>query len=400
MPQNDVDLLYAIDLTPEQAVKYFQSKGYTFSWDWHDTWQEAHSKAFTVAKAMRMDVLEDIRDMVDKAIGEGITFGQFKKELIPKLQAKGWWGKVLVGDEEGAKLVQLGSVRRLQTIYQTNLQTAYMSGRYAEFIENTEDRPYWQYVAVMDSRTRPAHAALHGKVFRYDDPFWESFYPPNGWNCRCRVRALSKRDMTKRGLDLSSSEGNLSAEERLVSKKTGELRDVTVYRDPRTGLEIAPDAGWSYNPGRAAWNPDLDKYPYDVAKKYIEGAITATAYTMFFEGKLKGNFPVAVLDDEIKDALDCKSRVVNLSDKTLREHVESHLDLTIEDYRKIPKIIDEGEIYQQGDRRLVYLWDDNVLYRLSLKTTEDGKENYFLSLFKTTDEKAEKQVRAKYRKIR
>ena len=255
MPKSKPDLSYAIGLKPEKAIEYFKAKGYTFSWDWQDTWQEAHAKAFTVAKAMRKDVLQDIREMVQKSLDEGITFQQFKKELTPKLQAKGWWGRKVIGDETGAQAVQLGSPRRLRTIYQTNLQTAYMAGRYQDFMDNVDDRPYWQYIAVMDARTRPAHAALHGKVFRYDDPFWNSHYPPNGWGCRCRVRALSDGNLKTKGIKPESSDGKLSTIDKLVSRKTGELQEVTAYHDPVTGMEIAPDAGWSYNPGKAALDP-------------------------------------------------------------------------------------------------------------------------------------------------
>ena len=36
----------------------------------------------------------------------------------------------------------------------------------------------------------------------------------------------------------------------LVSKKSGEMKPVTVYKDPLTGHKIKPDVGWSYNPGK------------------------------------------------------------------------------------------------------------------------------------------------------
>ena len=106
----------------------------------------------------------------------------------------------------------------------------------------------WEYVAVLDNRTRPEHAQLNGMIFRYDDPFWASFYPPNGWRCRCRVNALSPKNLKSKGYEASSSNGLLSTEMRLVSKKTGELKPVTVYTDSLTGKKIAPDVGWSHPP--------------------------------------------------------------------------------------------------------------------------------------------------------
>src|SRR5690625_6100252 len=64
----------------------------------------------------------------------------------------------------------------------------------------------------MDSRTRPSHAALHEKVFPHDDPIWEHIYPPNGFNCRCRVRTLSEDRLKEEGLSADSSKGQLRQE--------------------------------------------------------------------------------------------------------------------------------------------------------------------------------------------
>jgi len=235
-----VNLNFAIGLPPEKAIEYFNSKGYTFSWDWTDTWKEAHAKAFTVAKVMRMDILQDIRGAMQKAIEQGKTFKNFQDELEPILKTKGWWGKVNIGDDKSGKLVQLGSPWRLKTIYQTNLQTAYMAGRYKGMREMAAVRPYWQYVAVLDSKTRPFHRAINGRVYKFDDPFWDKNYPPNGFRCRCRVRALSEKNMKDRGLSIS----------------------------PSNAVPNITDAGWDYNPGKAAFEPDLKKYDGDIALWY------------------------------------------------------------------------------------------------------------------------------------
>lgn len=138
-----------------------------------------------------------------------------------------------------------------------------IAGRYKQQAElaASGSRPYWQYLAIRDNRTRPSHSALHGRVWRADDPIWNSLYPPNGWNCRCRVRALSDRRLEQEGLKAENSAGQLVTRE--VS--AGKLPDGTPDMRPVTGIKylgldgkdavMLPDAGWSYNPGKAWGTP-------------------------------------------------------------------------------------------------------------------------------------------------
>lgn len=379
-----IDLSYALGLEPKAAMEYFRARGLQGSWNWEDLWQEAHAKSFTVAKCTRMDVLQDIKDELDSAIASGIPFQQFKKDLIPKLQAKGWWGKPLLGDGKGeASAVQLGSPRRLETIYRTNMQTSYMAGRYKGFMENVDDRPYWQYVAVMDGRTRQAHRLLHGKVFRYDDPFWETHYPPLGFNCRCRVRALSDTNLEKRGLQVESARDQITWQDRLVNKKSGEMRPVAVYRDPVTGKDISTDPGWSYNPGKAAWFPELDKYDYDVARQWIQGGLNGPDFKAFYEGKTGGNYPVAVIDEAYRKTIGSKSQVVILSGETLIKNKAAHPEVLFAVYQKLPDMIERAQlIVQDGDNTFVFLRVDKKIYYGAIKATGSGETNFLTSLRK------------------
>lgn len=235
------DLKAIFGLEPEQAVAYLKSKGYAITWNWQDMLDQAHDQAFTVAKAMRLDLLSDIRGALETALQDGQTLKQFITALQPTLESQGWWGKQVIVDSQGVgELVQLGSPRRLKTIYQTNLQSAYMAGRKATMEETADTHPYWMYVAILDGKTRPSHRALHGQVFRHDDPIWSAIFPPNGFNCRCRVVALTEAAVKRRGLRIVSSEGRMLTEtvETGVDKRTGEIRTAEV-----TGLRTTDKAG-------------------------------------------------------------------------------------------------------------------------------------------------------------
>lgn len=49
-------------------------------------------------------------------------------------------------------------------------------GRYKEQMENVD---VLQYISILDRRTSPEHRAMHGMILRYDDPIWNTMYPPN-----------------------------------------------------------------------------------------------------------------------------------------------------------------------------------------------------------------------------
>ena len=51
-------------------------------------WQDAHARAFTVAKVTRLDILEDIRSALQQALDEGKTDRWFRQQLEPELQRK------------------------------------------------------------------------------------------------------------------------------------------------------------------------------------------------------------------------------------------------------------------------------------------------------------------------
>ena len=236
---------FDFDRSFEEMLAYFRQKGYAISAEsWRDVWKQAHARAFTVARITAIDVLEDIRKELDTAMASGATLEDFKANLIPLLEKSGWWappGQKGAHGRAPLLLMPDGTERkrltgyRLNTIYGANMASAYQVGRYKQMSENTGDRPYWQYMTVRDAAVRPAHAALHGRVYSWDHPFWDTWYPPNGFNCRCYVKALTAGQVKARGL--------------------------TVWKDIPT--LISPDPGWDYNVGKAgldAWQPDLSKY--------------------------------------------------------------------------------------------------------------------------------------------
>ncbi|HML94283.1 MAG TPA: phage minor head protein [Thermodesulfobacteriota bacterium] len=393
MPKN-VDLSFAFGLKPERAVDYMKSKGYTFSWRWEETLGAAHARAFTVAKVARMDVLQDIRGMVEKSLEDGLTFEQFKKQLEPGLRKKGWWGKQIAVNKKGvAEVVELGSPRRLRTIYNQNLMTAYSAGREEFFQANKEFRPYGMYVAVRDSKTRHTHLALHGKVYPLDDDFWKWFTPPIDWGCRCRKRAVSRRYVDKNNITVLSSRGQIGKTDALISTRTGELRQVTTVTLPG-GQKVSTGIGFDYNPATAAWQPNLDSYDWDIAAKYVEGTLTGPAFQRFYALDVeRGTFPVATLDPQTKSLLGAKTQHLKINKRYMGKQVTKHPEFVSSDYLKLQAYINNADlIVDQGKKGIVFVSEDKGLYYEVVVEFHKGKSSM---AFRSLYEIRESQIQAR-----
>lgn len=284
MPTREpVDLRYAIGLPPAEAITYFESKGYAIGFNWYDVETQAHAKAFTVAGVLKLDVLQDIRQALTETLHNGGTQADFERRLIPLLEQKGWLGKGLVADQDTGELHgKRLTPRRLETIFQTNMQSSYMAGRYKQQIENTDDRPYWERVGIMDNHIRPAHAALNGFIARFDDPIWQTIYPPDGYRCRCRVRARSAADVERLGLMVQSTEHTRVDVEQEYGVP-GETRTVTGFRNPKYGQIYVPDPGFGFNPGEVSYQPDLERYHPAAASQYVTGTLTGPDFSQGYQ---------------------------------------------------------------------------------------------------------------------
>lgn len=170
----DVPMGDWFDVPPDQASDYFSRKGLRTTWSYADMLGQEHDRAFTVAKMMDVDMLGQVRDSLQSALANGVTFRDWSATLTPILKQAGWWGEV-----DGAKL---GSPWRLETIFRTNMLTAYAVGQWGQIVSQADIAPYLMYDAVDDHRTRPLHHAWDGKVLPVVHPWWRQHMPPNGYN--------------------------------------------------------------------------------------------------------------------------------------------------------------------------------------------------------------------------
>ncbi len=89
------------------------------------------------------------------------------------------------------KIDQTYNRNYLRAEYNFIQASAEMAAKWERF-QQDGDRYDLQYRTANDGKVRPEHAELHGVTLPPSDPFWESYYPPNGWNCRCTVVQVRK----------------------------------------------------------------------------------------------------------------------------------------------------------------------------------------------------------------
>lgn len=125
-----------------------------------------------------------------------------------------------------AKIKENYNQTYLEAEYQFAVTSAQMAGHWAELSPDY----YLQYRTAFDERVRDTHRVLHDITLPIDDAFWLSYYPPNGWGCRCDAV-----EVIKEKYDVSNSADAIAK---------GEMATSQISKDGKNRLEI-----FRFNPG-------------------------------------------------------------------------------------------------------------------------------------------------------
>lgn len=219
---------------PKEALKYFKKKKLKPSFSHQEVWREEHTNAFTIAKITNERILGDLQNIIERSISEGTTFVEFKRQAMPLLEQAGW---VPHAKEFG------GVASRLETIYDTNMRMARAAGQWQRIQRNKKAMPYGLYMLGPSANHRDEHVSWAGTILPIDDPWWQTHMPPNGYGCKCHIRAISKWEFQKRGGKIITPED--FGTEPFENKVTGKIFHVPVGIDP----------GFDYNPGAIVKKP-------------------------------------------------------------------------------------------------------------------------------------------------
>lgn len=244
---------------PEDAMRYLEQKFPQASWPYTDLLDNAHDRAFVVAKMMDVDLANTVRQSLITAMQEGKGYKAWAKDIDKVLAKSGWYdGQINVDSQGNAKKITTGGQHRLETIYRTNVAAAYEAGRQAVIFNDRDDDPfgYVMYSAIMDNRTRPTHKALHGKVMEKSDPAWQSISPPNGYNCRCTIVELTQGQVDRYGYKVTKSAGKLSSQ--VVELPNGKEAQRTLF-ELDNGAVFKTDVGFNHAPKVLPMQALLDK---------------------------------------------------------------------------------------------------------------------------------------------
>ena len=207
----------------KEAVHWFRQRIPMTEAEYEKVSTELQDRAFKVSAVAQADLVTQVYDALESAIREGTSFDAFQEKVGASLNES--WGKEMPG--------------RLETIFRTNVQSAYGAGGYAQRTNPVvlHRRPVWQFSAIEDDRTTDICQPLDGTTLDADDPFWSDHTPPLHYNCRSTIVALTRDEADEDGM-------------------SDEAPDI----DAAEGFGDTPEAP------AGDWQPDLKDYPHSIGE--------------------------------------------------------------------------------------------------------------------------------------
>lgn len=164
------------NMSYHEAVEYLKKRDVIKKIKYDELSDKMKFRAFTASRITDGKILEKLNAEMIANVNDGKGLKDFlamtKTDILDKVGMgpnQGWYW---------------------ETVYRTNVQTAYNVGRAMGF---DEDKPLaLELVIIDDARTSDICRQYAGKPFilPYDHPFWQTHWPPFHFNCRTTVRAI------------------------------------------------------------------------------------------------------------------------------------------------------------------------------------------------------------------
>ena len=210
----------------KEQIEFFRRKANVPTNGYADIYNSEHDYAFVVAGANRNALLNDFRAAINKAISQGSTLEEFRKDFAEIVEKHGWSYN--------------GSFNwRTRIIYETNLNSTYQAGRYQQLRD--AKFPYMEYLhSNYVEHPRELHQSWDHLVLDFNDPWWNTHFPPNGYGCQCRVRGRTKGDLKRMGKDGPDTAPSINWVDKVIGENSDNPRIVRVPEGIDPSFEHIP----------------------------------------------------------------------------------------------------------------------------------------------------------------
>lgn len=194
-----------------------------------------YAKRSDAARRLALDQIQQfVKDRLAKRIAEGGLYSDFANDIESGKEALG---------------ISATDPSYLRMVFRTNVLSSYGAGKFRAITDPDviDEMPYVQYRTVGDARVRPEHAILDRGIYNAASDEWYRIAPPNSWNCRCSMVALSRDDVKGQRILGQVPSGYVATTEfdapPVAAIKAAVTRGVDAPPDP---LEVKP--GWQETP--------------------------------------------------------------------------------------------------------------------------------------------------------
>ena len=247
----------------------------------------------------------------------------------------------------------------LQAEHQTARQAGHHGRNWHQYQKDKDLFPNLEYRTVADERVREEHSTLHKIVKAIDDPFWDTYYPPNGWRCRCYV-VQTTGNPTKG----NTNNHSIKPEFRVNVGKTG-----TVYSEKHPFFAIASSSGKEV---QNAFELSKLHAPYTKVYKAKKGA-TVQVSPFADQQDFKDNFNIAKKMADSNISVKIRPHIILEGYKNPEYEIDKKMgDLKTQKGKNVSSNLKSAK--RQGARVVVFDVQDSYPYNLiDFKNTLRGQ---------------------------